>query len=70
MKEKSMARPEFCNREEWMRRAGLALCSFKPGLTAAEIVQIVDGELWREACHMAPEDAAEIYAMEHPSLAS
>ena len=61
-----MARPEFCNREEWLRRAGLALYSFKPELTAAQIATIVNGELWEEACSMAPEDAAEIYATEHP----
>lgn len=55
-----------CSREEWMNRATAALAKFKPDYTPEELASAINGELWDEACDMAPEDAAEIYATEHP----
>ena len=62
-----MARPQHCDRAEWLRRAGCALAAFKPDLTAEQVASVVHDELWDEACHIAPEEAAEVYATEHPA---
>jgi hypothetical protein len=56
----------YCPQDEWVRRAGLALCSFMPGLTPHQIAEIVTTHLWEEACNLEPEEAAEIYSTDHP----
>lgn len=55
-----------CPQDEWIRRAGLTLCSFAPHLSVHQIAEIVTTELWEEACDMTPEEAAEVYATQHP----
>lgn len=55
----------FCDQAEWFRRAGLALATFMPELTASQVAEIVTGELWDEACNVEPEEAAEIYSTKH-----
>ena len=61
-----MAFEPHCDQAEWFRRAGLALTTFLPELSASEVAEIVTGELWDEACDIEPEEAAEIYATKHP----
>jgi len=61
-----MALKPHCEHADWIRRAGLTLATLKPELTAGQVAEIVTGELWYEACDMPPEEAAEIYATEHP----
>lgn len=55
-----------CEQAEWFRRAGLTLTTLSPGLSASQVAEIVTGVLWDEACNLPPEEAAEIYATEHP----
>ena len=61
-----MSSKPHCEYAEWIRRAGLALATWMPELTAHEVAEIVTGELWDEACDYAPEDAAEVYSTKHP----
>lgn len=53
----------YCAQPEWIARACKALIKLRAGLTPLDAARIVIYELWPDAYHQRPEEAAELWAL-------
>jgi len=59
-----MPAAQICSRPEWTRRFAYRAMLVSPALDSVSAVMVADAQ-FDEACDLEPEEAAEIYSVQH-----